>query len=67
VHLNPTSETVLVGCKAEPGLAATQPGDHLQFLRQGYFCTDLDSRSGRLVFNRTVGLKDAWAKTVKKG
>lgn len=67
IHLNPNSEIVLTGCKVEPGLAASKPGDRFQFLRQGYFCTDLDSTPDHLVFNRTVGLKDTWAKVEKKG
>ncbi len=66
-NLNPNSEIVLTGCKVEPGLAESRPGDRFQFLRQGYFCTDPDSAPGRLVFNRTVGLRDAWAKMEKKG
>jgi glutaminyl-tRNA synthetase len=51
----------------EPALLEPKPGDHFQFLRKGYFCTDTDSTPGRPVFNRTVGLKDSWAKEVKKG
>ena len=66
-NLNPNSETVLTSCKVEPGLAESRPGDRFQFLRQGYFCTDPDSTPGHLVFNRTVGLRDAWAKMEKKG
>ncbi|MDX9857510.1 MAG: glutamine--tRNA ligase/YqeY domain fusion protein [candidate division Zixibacteria bacterium] len=65
-NLNPDSLTVLTGCKLEPGLADATPGDRFQFLRQGYFCVDtVDSRSGRLVFNRTVSLRDSWAKVQK--
>ncbi len=66
VYLNPNSEVVLTGCKVEPGLANTKPGDRFQFLRQGYFCTDLDSTPDHLVFNRTVSLKDTWAKVEGK-
>jgi glutaminyl-tRNA synthetase len=46
----------------EPSLAGAQPGERFQFERLGYFCVDPDSRPGALVFNRTVTLKDAWAK-----
>ncbi len=64
--LNPTSLEVLTDSKLEPSLASTKPGDHYQFLRMGYFCTDLDSTPEKLVFNRTVGLKDSWSKEIKK-
>lgn len=57
---------VVTGCKLEPSLAAATPGDHFQFERLGYFCADKDSRPGRLVFNRTVTLKDTWAKEQRK-
>jgi glutaminyl-tRNA synthetase len=60
--LNPASLSVLTGCKGEPLLATTQPGARFQFERQGYFCTDPDSTPGAPVFNRTVTLKDAWAR-----
>ncbi|HYH01671.1 MAG TPA: glutamine--tRNA ligase, partial [Bacillota bacterium] len=59
---NPNSRVVLTGCKVEPSLAATQAGTRYQFLRQGYFVVDPDTQPGCLVFNRTVGLKDSWAK-----
>lgn len=59
--INPESLVVLTGCKAEPSLATAQPGQVFQFLRQGYFCVDPDSTPGKLVFNRTVGLKDSWS------
>ncbi len=62
VNLNPNSLEVLTGCKVEPSLAGTRPGDRYQFLRLGYFCTDPDSVNGRLVFNRTVSLRDTWAR-----
>jgi len=66
-NLNPHSLEVLTGCKLEPGLAAAQPGDRFQFMRQGYFCVDVvDAAPGRLVFNRTVTLKDSWAKAEQK-
>ncbi len=60
--LNPDSLTILTGCKVEPSLAEAKPLDKFQFQRVGYFCVDYDSRPGRLVFNRTVGLKDTWAR-----
>jgi glutaminyl-tRNA synthetase len=63
--LNPDSLKVLRGCKAEPSLAKARPLDKFQFQRLGYFCVDYDSGDDRLVFNRTVGLKDTWAKTNK--
>ena len=60
--LNPNSLTVLTGCKVEAGLAASKPGDRFQFLRQGYFCVDADSTPEKPVFNRSVTLRDSWAK-----
>ena len=64
LSLNPRSLEVLKGCKVEPGLAEAEPGSRFQFLRQGYFCVDsVDSRPGALVFNRTVGLRDSWARS----
>ena len=65
--LNPNSLEVLRGCKLEPGIANAQAGDRFQFERLGYFCVDPDSRPGALVFNRTVGLKDVWAKIQQRG
>ena len=64
-NLNPKSLEVLHG-KIEPSLATAAVGDRFQFERLGYFCVDLDSAPGKLVFNRTVGLKDAWAKIEKQ-
>lgn len=61
-NLNPNSLTILPGCKVEPSLKNSLPGDRFQFERQGYFCADLDSTQDSLVFNRTVSLKDSWAK-----
>jgi len=59
--LNPASLEVVPGCKVEAGLADAAPGAHYQFMRVGYFCVDSrDSRPGRLVFNRSVGLKDSF-------
>jgi len=63
--LNPNSLEVLEGCAVEPSLAGAPPGDRVQFERQGYFCVDPDSSDGKLVFNRTVGLRDTWAKVQK--
>ena len=65
-HLNPNSLEVLTGCKVEPSLASAAPASTFQFLRQGYFCVDsVDSAPGKLVFNRTVPLRDSWARTEK--
>jgi glutaminyl-tRNA synthetase len=66
VNLNPKSLEVLSGCKLEPSLAATKPGDKFQFERLGYFCADKDSAPGALVFNRAVTLRDTWAKMQQK-
>ncbi len=66
-NLNPNSLQILSGAKVEPSLAESTPGSRYQFERLGYFCTDLDSNPGALVFNRTIGLKDTWAKIEKRG
>jgi glutaminyl-tRNA synthetase len=66
-NLNPNSLEVLPTCYIEPSLVNAQPGEIVQFERQGYFCVDTDSMPGRLVFNRTAGLKDSWAKVQQKG
>jgi glutaminyl-tRNA synthetase len=63
--LNPESLTVLTGCKVEPSLAEAKHLDKFQFQRIGYFCVDYDSKPGKLVFNRTVSLRDTWAKLSK--
>src|SRR5712691_11743597 len=63
--LNPNSLETLTSCRVEPSLAGAALGSRYQFERQGYFCVDPDSSPGSLVFNRTVSLKDAWAKTEK--
>jgi glutaminyl-tRNA synthetase len=60
--LNPGSLEILAGCKVEPSLANLPSGTRFQFERQGYFCVDPDSRPGFPVFNRTVTLKDSWAR-----
>ncbi len=61
-YLNPGSLEVLSGAQAEPSLAGAAPGTRVQFERLGYFCVDTDSTPRALVFNRTVSLRDAWAK-----
>jgi glutaminyl-tRNA synthetase len=65
-NLAPDSIEVLDGCRVEPGLADAEPGSRWQFERQGYFCVDADSRPGSPVFNRTVTLRDTWAKIEKR-
>jgi glutaminyl-tRNA synthetase len=66
-QLNPKSLETLSGCRVEPGLAAAEPGTRFQFERLGYFCVDSkDSSPDRLVFNRTVTLRDTWAKIQKR-
>jgi glutaminyl-tRNA synthetase len=65
--VNPASLEKVSGAYAEPSLASAKPGDRLQFERLGYFCCDTDSKPGSLVFNRTVSLRDSWAKIEKKG
>jgi len=64
--LNPASETVLERCYVEPSLADAAAGETVQFERLGYFAADLDSQPGRPVFNRTLTLKDTWAKVQAK-
>ena len=61
-NLNLNSLEVLTDCKLEPSLATARPGDRYQFERLGYFCVDPDTTGKRLVFNRTVALRDTWAK-----
>jgi glutaminyl-tRNA synthetase len=65
-NLNPNSLEVIADAKLEPSLAAAQPGDHFQFERVGYFCPDPDTTPAHPVFNRTLPLKDSWAKIEKK-
>jgi len=65
--VNPDSETVLRGCVVEPSLAEVPVGETVQFERLGYFCPDPDSAPDALVFNRTLTLKDTWAKLQKQG
>jgi glutaminyl-tRNA synthetase len=64
--LNPTSLEILTSCQVEPSLATVEPGYRCQFERLGYFCVDPDSRPDHLVFNKTVGLRDTWAKIQEK-
>ena len=64
--INPSSLELLASCQVEPSLKNAKPGDRFQFERQGYFCVDLDSKPDALVFNRTVTLRDTWAKIEKK-
>ncbi|NWF98300.1 MAG: glutamine--tRNA ligase/YqeY domain fusion protein [Nitrospirae bacterium] len=65
-YINPESLIILNSCRVEPSLSIVKPGDIYQFERQGYFCADPDSIEGKPVFNRTVTLKDTWAKIKKK-
>jgi glutaminyl-tRNA synthetase len=64
-NLNPGSLETLTSCRVEPSLAGASPGERFQLERQGYFCVDPDSSGGRLVLNRTVSLRDSWAKLEK--
>jgi glutaminyl-tRNA synthetase len=66
-HLNSTSLEALRDAKVEPSLSAAAPGSRYQFERLGYFAVDSDSRAGALVFNRTVSLRDTWARIAQKG
>ena len=66
-NLNPQSLETLTGCKLEPSLAAPAPFDRFQFERLGYFSADPDGQPGAPVFNRTVALRDTWAKIEKRG
>ncbi len=65
-YINPDSMNILPSVYIEPELAKAKPGERVQFMRKGYFCADTESTAGRLIFNRTVTLKDAWAKEVRK-
>jgi glutaminyl-tRNA synthetase len=65
-NLNPNSQEILTGAKLEPSLANAKLEDRFQFERVGYFCVDPDSAPQKLVFNRTLALKDTWAKIEKK-
>jgi glutaminyl-tRNA synthetase len=65
-YLNPESLTVLPVVYAEPAIAKATTSDRFQFLRKGYFCLDPDSNGSKLIFNRTVTLRDMWSKDTKK-
>jgi glutaminyl-tRNA synthetase len=65
-NINPNSQEILNSCKLEPSLAQTTPGSRFQFERLGYFSVDSDSSEEKLVFNRTVTLRDTWAKIERK-
>jgi glutaminyl-tRNA synthetase len=65
--VNPASLEIVTDARVEPGLAGAASGERFQFERLGYFCVDADSQPGKLVFNRSVSLKDTWAKIEKKG
>jgi glutaminyl-tRNA synthetase len=65
--LNPRSEEVLTGCYVEPALAGLPAGQRVQFERLGYFCVDPDSTADRTVFNRSVTLRDTWARVQARG
>ena len=65
-NLNPHSLEVISAAQAEPSVAGLDPGVRVQFERLGYFCVDTDSRKGALVFNRTVSLRDTWARIAQK-
>ena len=66
-YINSDSLKIISSALAEPSLSNAVFTDRFQFLRKGYFCLDKESTSQRLIFNRTVGLKDTWAKETKKG
>ena len=66
-YLNPNSLEIVNGCKVEPSLVGSVPLTRYQFERLGYFCLDTDSTTGHLVFNRTVALRDSWAKIEESG
>ena len=65
-NINPNSLEVLKSCRLEPSLAGSTSGSFFQFERLGYFCVDPESSENKLVFNRTVTLRDTWAKIEKK-
>jgi glutaminyl-tRNA synthetase len=65
--LNPVSLDVLTGARVEPSVLNAPPGTRYQFERLGYFCVDPDSAPDRMVFNRTVTLKDTWARIERRG
>ena len=67
-NINPNSLEILKSCRVEPHLGAATPGSRYQFERLGYFCVDaVDPSGGLMIFNRTVTLRDTWAKIEKRG
>jgi glutaminyl-tRNA synthetase len=66
-YINPHSLEIIPSAFAEPSLKSAVAGDKFQFLRKGYFCVDKDSSPGKIIFNRTVSLKDSWSKEQQKG
>ena len=66
-QLNPASLQTISGCRCEPAVTGDGGNGAVQFERQGYFCRDQDSAPGKPVFNRTVGLRDTWAKVSAAG
>jgi glutaminyl-tRNA synthetase len=64
--INPDSLEVVKNARVEPALMDARVGDNIQFERTGYFCLDSDTQPGKPVFNRTVTLKDSWAKIAKR-
>ncbi len=66
-YVNPDALQVISNVYVEPALSKAKAGETFQFMRKGYYCLDSDSTADKLIFNRTVTLKDAWAKEVKKG
>jgi glutaminyl-tRNA synthetase len=65
-QINPNSMQIIADARVEPSLSEAKPGERIQFERVGYFCVDPDSAGGKLAFNRTVTLKDEWAKIQKQ-
>ncbi|PYG89709.1 glutaminyl-tRNA synthetase [Ruminiclostridium sufflavum DSM 19573] len=65
-NINPDSLQILENCMVEPDLVSAKPGNRFQFLRMGYYCADTESSKDKLIFNRTVSLKDTWAKVAVK-
>jgi glutaminyl-tRNA synthetase len=65
-NLDPDSLEVLASARVEPGLAEATPGSSFQFERLGYFCVDPDSTPGAPIFNRTVTLRDSWARIARQ-
>jgi glutaminyl-tRNA synthetase len=63
--INPDSLKVIKNCRLEPSLSTAKPGDIYQFERKGYFCVDSDTTNSKTIFNRTVTLKDKWARIIR--